>query len=100
MNTIIFNLINNFNSITPTSDIGDLVNKVLSIVMPIVMVVAFAIGVVFTAITFIGGYNDLTGIERKQRIKRLLWIWFCCAGVFATSTIMLCLRTYFEKLVN
>ncbi len=78
--------------------VNNLIIDILNIIMPLIMAVSFAIAMIFTAITFMSGYEDLNGLERKQKIKRLIWIWVCCGGVFATSTIMYCLRSYFVKL--
>ncbi len=85
---------------TNPNNISELINTVLKIIMPILMTVAVASATVFTAITFISGFTDLDGLERKNHIKRLIWIWICCAGVFAASTIVLCLKTYFIRIAT
>ncbi len=90
----------NILNILQTNDIDQLVNKILNIIMPIFMTVSIFIGTIYTAVTFIGGMGDITEIEKKQRIKRLIWIWICCGGVFLVSTIMLCLKKYFLQLTN
>ena len=83
----------------PSIDISTLVNKILNIIMPILMVISIGLATIYTAITFISGFNDVNAEERKQKIKRLVWIWICAGGVFLTSTIILVLKQYFEKLI-
>ena len=80
-------------------DITTLVNKILNIIMPILMVVSIGLATIYTAITFISGFSAVNAEERKQKIKRLVWIWICAGGVFLTSTIILILKQYFEKLI-
>jgi len=76
-----------------------LINKILNIIMPILMALSIALATIYTAITFISGFSDINAEERKQKIKRLVWIWICAGGVFLTSSIVLLLKQYFEKLI-
>ncbi len=65
--------------------------------MPLLMIIATATAIVMTAIVFISGMKDIDGIERKQKIWRLIWIWTCCGGVFLSATIVLCLTNIFNE---
>ncbi len=66
-----------------------LVEKIINYGSASLIVVSFAVAIIYLSVYFISGAGDKTSMERKETIKRVGWTFLCLVGVVITPTFVL-----------
>lgn len=82
------------------NNLQQLVNKLISYISPIAMIICVLIAIIMTIVAVLNGMIDTDAEKRKQTIKRITWIWVCAGFIFLIPTIALILKSEFINLAG
>ena len=75
-----------------TSGVNDLLNKILGIAMPVLIAIAVVSAIIMIGVYAIGGKFNADSSNRKETIKKVMWVLICLLIVILASVIVLAFK--------
>lgn len=75
-----------------TSGINDLLNKILDITMPVLIAGAVVSAIIMIGVYAVGGKFNADSNNRKETIKKVMWVLICLLIVILASAIVLAFK--------
>ncbi|WP_426606010.1 Mbov_0395 family pilin-like conjugal transfer protein [Spiroplasma endosymbiont of Glossina fuscipes fuscipes] len=80
------------NTLFATSGVNDLFNKILGVLLPIFIGGAVVSAIIMIGVYAISGKFNADSSNRKETIKKVMWVLICLAIVVLASAIVLAFK--------